>query len=493
MTTPMRAVDAAFLAMERPSEPSHVGTLMIFGPSDEGPLTIDHVRSALVERLLMMPTARRVIDGDLGGLRRPWWRTVDRVDLDVHVRSLRLPADREPRGALHDAVAAAHAQRLDRRRPLWQILVIEGLGDDEVAVYAKVHLAAMDDSTGVDLMTALLDTERGPDPTMEHVTPRVEEVEPPSMAERVVGPVPDQIRRGLGFPVRLAGRAANAVGEQLPGLRETAAETARRTPGVGRLAGLLPPTEPGPGAIEHPTGRAPRLSFNEPIGPTRSYAASTLPTGDLIRLKELTGRSFHAVTLTVCAGAVRRWLTIKQELPSSPITAIVPVLVQGDRVGDANVSGLMVQLPTNVDDPMRRLELTAEAVARALDRDLGQSASLRQDIAMFAPPAVTGLAGRAMDLLPHRRYVSPTINLAITNVPGPRREVHLAGRPLRAAHPVLSLSETTPLSLGVQAGPGVVGLGAIADGERVPDLLALVDAARHELDELLFAAGDVID
>jgi hypothetical protein len=342
----------------------------------------------------------------------------------------------------------------------------------------------MDDTTGVDLMTALLDHDDGSAPTMERVTPRPEQDEA-SALDRLLGPLPDQTRRAVGFPVRLAGRAVDAVGEQLPGLVETAAEMTRRTPGLERLAALVPRGDLRPGSVEHPTGRAPRLSYNEAIGPTRRFAAGAVATADLLRLKHATDRSFHAVALAVCAGAVRRWLIDKEELPTSPVVAIVPVLVGGAGHHDGHVGGMLVDLPTNVDDPARRLELTTTALERAKTGDVGLPASLRQDIAMFAPPAITSVAGRLLEALPHRRFVSPTINLAVTNVPGPRRPVHLAGRPLRASHPVLSVSDTTPLHLGVQAGPEVVGLGAIADGEHVPDLVGLVDAAAVELDELL--------
>ncbi len=74
-----------------------------------------------------------------------------------------------------------------------------------------------------------------------------------------------------------------------------------------------------------------------------------------------------------------------------------------------------------------------------------------------------------------------TVNLGITNVPGPQRQVYLAGRPLLTSHPVLSVSDITPLNLGVQAGPSTLGLGAIADGDTVDDLEDLVEAVGTEL------------
>jgi len=109
---------------------------------------------------------------------------------------------------------------------------------------------------------------------------------------------------------------------------------------------------------------------------------------------------------------------------------------------------------------------------------------LQQDVAMFAPPVVAAAATRFLDALPHRPFVSPTVNLAVTNVPGPRRPVYLAGRPLRSGHPVLSVSDLTPLHLGVQPGPTFTGVGAIACRDHVDGLWSLVAAAPIELAEL---------
>lgn len=485
----MRAVDAAFLAMERPNEPRHLGSLMIFGPSDDGPLDRPAVEAALVARLPSMRTARLVVADSVNGFARPSWRVADHVDLDVHLRHSTLPAGEEPRLALEELVARLHASHLDRSRPLWQLHVIDGLPDDQVAVYAKVHMAALDDSTGVELMTALLDDDPSGRPTMADA-----EVQPGVPAnpfvDRVVGSVPDQMRRAVGFPGRLAGRTARAVGDQLPGLGATAREVVRRWPGLEGFARYLPQDADGvDDGREHPTGRAPRLSFNEPIGPRRAFAAGAAPIDQLVAVRAAantaaTPVSFHAVVLAACTGALRRWMLANDELPTSPIVAVVPVLVKGQRDADAHVAGIMLALPTHVADPVRRLEQTAAQLERAKERHVEMPVSLTQDIAMFAPPAIAALANRVSDAMPHRRFISPTVNLGISNVPGPRRPVYLAGRPLRSSHPVLSVSDITPLHLGVQAGPTMLGLGVVADGDTVDDLDGLVDAVGIELDEL---------
>jgi WS/DGAT/MGAT family acyltransferase len=485
----MRAMDAAFLAMERPHEPRHLGVLMIFGASGDGPLSADVVREVLRERLARMPSTSRVVVDAPYGLTRPSWRDVT-PDLDVHVRRHRVSGTGGDE-QLARIIGEVHAVRLDRRRPLWELHIVDGLEGGRVALYAKVHAAALDDTTGVDLMTGLLDDDRrvasegGP---ISPARPLGGAPDPADVYERFIAAVPDQMRHAAGFPGRLVGRATRAVGAQLPGLADTAAEMVRRTPGMGALARLLPAgDEDAADGDEHPTGRAPRLSFNAPISSARSFAASSLATVDVLRVKQDAGASFNEVVVAVCAGALRRWLLANDELPTSPVVAIVPVLVADSSGAGSHIAGIMLALPTNVADPLERLTRVRRALAVSRRRQATAPASLQQDVAMFAPPLVAAGVTRLLDALPHRPFVSPTVNLAVTNVPGPRRPVHLAGRPLISGHPVLSVTDLTPLHVGVQAGPDRVGIGVIACRDHVEDLHSLARAAPIEMAELIGA------
>ena len=482
---PLRALDAAFLAMERPNEPRHLGTVMLFDVGRDGPLTHRVVRDLVARRIRRMPSARRVVVESPLGLGRPRWEEED-VDLEVHVRAVSVePGEDGGMSALADVVARAHARPLDRRRPLWELHVVEGLADDRAALYAKVHMAALDDTTGVDLMTGLLDEDPSGAATIEAADAFAEgAADPADLYERFVAPVPDQLRRAVGFPARLAERAARAVAEQIPGLTDTAFEVARRTPGLDLLGRFLPVSDELVDGAEHPTGRAPRLSFNAPIGASRCVAFATLATDDIRRLATDAGASFNKVVVGVCTGALRRWLLANDELPTSPIVAIVPVLVSEAKGGGSHIAGLTLALPTHVADPAARFTRARQVLATAKRRRATAPASLQQDVAMFAPPIVAAATNRLMDALPHRPFLSPTVNLAVTNVPGPRRPVYLAGRPLRSGHPVLSVSDLTPLHMGVQPGPERTGLGAIACRDHVEELWSLVGAGPIELDEL---------
>ena len=320
---------------------------------------------------------------------------------------------------------------LDRSRPLWELLFIDGLADGKVALYAKMHMAAIDDVTGAEVMTALLD----PDPGgVRHVQPAPPE-RPPSTVERALGSSLDQLRQAAGFPGRMASRTLNNLGTQLAGVGETLAETVRRTPGLDSIARFLPEPSDGESDDEHPTGRAPRVSWNGPVTAHRRLAMTSLPLDHIVAIKRTAGTTVNDVVVTVCVGALRHWLEAHDELPTSPLVAMVPMLVGANGSDDAHVAGLIVPLPTNVAAPDERLRRTSEALSIAKQRRVAVPATVMQDVSMFAPSALSALAGRVVGALSNRAFASPSVNLAITNVPGARQQMYLAGRPLRGELP----------------------------------------------------------
>ena len=479
----MRAMDAAFLAMERPSEPRHLGSVSIFGPGENGPLTYETVRALLTERLPLIASARRVVVDVPFGLGRPSWATDRRFDLEFHLRHTAVPAS-AGMSSLAEFIARTHARPLDRSRPLWELWVIDGLPDDRVALYAKIHMAAIDDVTGAEVMTALLDA----DPrAVVHVQPEAGQHEREDLLQRWVGALPDQWRQATRFPRRLVGRTIDAVSGQFAGIGDTISETIHRTPGLEGIARLLPEPSAGEVLDERIAGRAPMLSWNGPITGRRRFAMTSLPLDQIIEVKRRAGTTVNDVVVAVVAGSVRNWLAQHDELPTSPTIALVPMLVGGDDSADSHVAGLVVALPTNIDDPAERLRRTSEALSAAKQQRTAVPASLMQDVSLFAPPAVAALAGRLVGALNHR--ASPTVNLAITNVPGSRQQMYLAGRPLEANAPVLTINELTPVHVGLQSGPGVIGVGALSCRDTLNDLNPLVDRMAAELDALVSATA----
>jgi diacylglycerol O-acyltransferase / wax synthase len=475
--TRMRAMDAAFLTMERPAEPRHLGSVTIFGPGRGGRLTYDQVRALLEERLPLIVSAQRVVVEVPFGLARPSWGPAEGFDLEFHLRHTGLapPGDAAALGRL---IARLHAVPLDRSRPLWELWVIDGLRDDRVALYAKIHMAAVDGVTGAEVMTALLDPDRA---GKRHVQPH-----PPIERPHAVGRVldVDQLRQVARFPGRMASRARHSIEEQLASFGDTLVETVQRTPGLGPLARLIPRPANGDDASLRAGPRAPRVSWNAPVTPHRRVAITRLPLERILAIKRAAGTTVNDVVIAVCAGALRDWLAAHDELPSSPIVALVPMLVGGDDADDAHVAGLTVPLPTTTAAPADRLARTSDALTMAKQRMVPVPASLMQDISLFAPPALGALAARVVGALPHRPMVSPTVNVAITNVPGSRQQMYLAGHPLEASHPVLTINDLSPLHIGLQSSHDAIDVGAVACRDTLQDLDQLVARMPVELDLL---------
>ena len=199
----LTGLDAAFLALETPSTHMHVMATMVLDPSDTpGGFTVDTMRRLIADRLPRLePFRRRVVDIPFG-VHHPVWIEDPDFDLDYHVRRAALPA---PGGMneLAELTAEIAGRQLDRRRPLWELWVVEGLEHGHVAIIAKMHHAAIDGVMGVDLMTEIFDLEPNPQPKPREELPKPERL--PSDAELLVGAMTSIARQ----PLRMVRAARN--------------------------------------------------------------------------------------------------------------------------------------------------------------------------------------------------------------------------------------------------------------------------------------------
>jgi diacylglycerol O-acyltransferase len=191
------------------------------------------------------------------------------------------------------------------------------------------------------------------------------------------------------------------------------------------------------------------------------------------------------VVVSLCAGAVRRWLIEHDELPETPLVTQVPVSVRteeqfgtyGNRIGL-----LSVPLFTNEPDPAERLRKTHEALRIAKDRHRALPAELLQDATHFIPPAVFARAARVTFSLAATR--TPVWNLVGSNVPGPQFPLYLAGARLLANYPVSVITDGLGLNITVMSYCGHPDFGIVADREQMRDVWKLIDWLRESLEEL---------
>ena len=282
----LTALDATFLELEQVDESAHmhIGGVMIFDPLPEGGApSLSAVREDLAARLPDLPRwSQRLSAARTGGLSWPEW--VDHAEFDIaqHVRSASLPAP-GGEGELLDWAGEYYSRRLDRSRPLWEVIVLE-LADGRWAMVTKTHHCMVDGVGSVDLAQAMLDTERGtlPERSDGDGAARGQETEPSETQERE--------RTSAGGPLGLA----RGVGEAGLGLALTGVRAAR---GALRI-GADTATHPGHARdaltqakatlellVRDELVAAPRTSLNHPIGADRRLAVVEVPLADLKQVK----------------------------------------------------------------------------------------------------------------------------------------------------------------------------------------------------------------
>ena len=163
----LSGIDAAFLHLESPEMPMHVGSLHVLElPAGYDGDFFEDVKACLAQRLHLADVFTRKLALMPFDLSNPVWVEDEDIDLEHHIRHITLPKPGS-NTQLQQYVARLHSTLLDRSRPLWEFFVIDGLRSGEVALYIKVHHARLDGQAGVALGRAIFDTT----PEGRHVKP----------------------------------------------------------------------------------------------------------------------------------------------------------------------------------------------------------------------------------------------------------------------------------------------------------------------------------
>ena len=478
----LTSLDTQFLGIESGRTYGHVGSLCIYDPSTApgGELRIEDLCRVVGQRLHLLPPFRWRLVNVPFGLGLPYWQEDPDFDLDFHIRESAVPPPGTDR-QLAQTVSRIFARPLDRSRPLWELYLIHGLPDGRIALLTKVHHAVVDGVSGNEIMSVLLDQ-----------SPEGRDIEPP--ADRDAGATRrpgtlEMLARGVASIPGQTLRAVRAVPSTLPALTEVPGANA--LPGVPTLSHALSRVRSlaggprDPGILEVTTARAPRTCFNGRISPHRSFAYGSVPLDTIKAIKDEVGVTVNDVVVTICAAAVRQWLVDRCELPDDPLVAMIPVSVRGrDEMGTFGnrISAMIVPVPTDVEDPVRRLQRAHELLRSAKLHHAALPADLLTDATKFIPPAVAALAARTtIDIMGRTR---PPLNLVISNVPGPRDALYLAGARLERFIPVSVVIDGVGLNMTVMSYRDRVEFGIITDRDQIADAWPLVDGCLHAAEEL---------
>ena len=462
----LSGLDASFLYLETPQMPMHVGALHIFElPAGTKGRFAAALRVHIESRLPVAGALRRKLWWMPLNMANPAWVDAD-PDLKKHIVEIRLPPSARLGDGLKELeaeVGRLHTVLLDRSRPLWKFHVFEGLGKSangckRVAMYTQLHHAAVDGQAAVALANAIMD-----------VTPQPRTIEALALG------------RQKTYRLSMVEVLRGALGRQAQQL----ADIVRRLPStVGTLADAasLAVQRKGTGNLS----LAPRTAFNVSVSDRRSFAAVSLPLGEVKALSKAHLATINDMVLMLCSSALRRYFSAHKTLPRKSLVAAVPISLRqaGDTSSDNQASMSLVNLGTDIADPARRLAHVMAATA-AMKATMGSLKSvLPTDFPSLGMPwlieAATKLYGRsgAAERIPQ------VANVVISNVPGPGMPLYIAGARMLTNYPTSIVVHGMALNITVQSYHQSLDFGLIADGQAVPDVRLLAEGIAAALADL---------
>ena len=469
----------------------HVGGLNVFElpPGYQGDF-LNNLRAHIAARMHLAPVFSRKLVNMPFELANPIWVADDDVDLEYHIRSTVLPQPGTSE-QLDRLVGRLHSSLLDRSRPLWEFYVIEGVqpppervatapaGTRYVAFYSKVHHAAVDGEAGVALAQAIMDIGAVP---------------------RAVRPASRKPASGDNFGIaELAGSGVkNAITQTV--------KLARSLPALARAAwGMLKPVADddaagggGVLATEKAGLFAPKTPINVNVTNQRSFSSFSLPMAELKHIAKGNGATLNDVVMAICSGALRKYLADLNCKPAKPLLAAVPVSLREAGNTDMNTQASMmrISLASHIKDPLERLLAIHAASTSAKTVTNSVKTALPTDFpSLGAPWLLSGLAslwGRSK----LANAMPPLANVAISNVPGPKVALYMAGGRMLTYYPVSIVVHSMGLNVTVQSYNGNLDWGLIACRRAMPDLPELakyMQAAHAELLKLTPAAAPVLE
>ncbi|MBU7579083.1 MAG: wax ester/triacylglycerol synthase family O-acyltransferase [Porphyrobacter sp.] len=464
-------MDASFVALETRNSPMHIGSILVYNP-ETAPGSFVRFKDILQfigQRAQLSRTMRQRLVRVPFDLDYPYWVEDPDFDLEYHVRHVALPKPGDWRQLCIQA-ARIFARPLDLDRPPWEFTLVEGLDNvpgvapGSFAMVTKVHHAAIDGMSGIDLMEALH--------TLSPNDP------PPSKPDNWK---PERIPN----PIELLGKSYfNAVTNPLKQL-EVAAKAA---PGLAKaIKGLV---------VKDFTVSAdmlaPKSRFNRAISPHRVVEGRSFKLADIKAIRALAdGAKVNDVFLAIIGGAMRRYLLAKDDLPKKTLTAMAPISVRstGEKGDMGNqVAAMIAPLGTHIEDPAERLAFVYSQTANSKAMSDAIGARNMTEMSKVSPALFMALGAQLYTRLGlANRGVAPPFTTVVTNVPGPPVPIHFAGARLESMMGLLCLTDGLGLGHVVQSYCDEATIAFTADRELLPDPDFYVACIEESFAQLLAA------
>ncbi len=471
-------LDSAFINLEHPNTPQHIGGFGIYDPSTspDGFVRFKQVMANVEQRLKDLPVFRtRLVEVPMG-LDKPYWVIDDNFDVEFHLRHIALPSPGDWR-QLCIQVARLHARPLDMSRPLWECYIIEGLHnihglpEGAFAIYTKMHHSLIDGAGSQSFMAALHDLEANPEPEQEQNT-STDEI---TAAEQAFAPAnlstAEMLRKAtlnnLTSTLSMAKGAVNVAGDLLST--------------ISRIRKDELPAFP----LD-----APKTRFDEPISPHRVFDAASFSLDDFKAIRHMTDTTINDVAVAVVSGALRKYLGHHGELPEVSLASSMPVNTRTRKTvteDNNQVSAMMSLIHTDIEDPIERLQAIGNSLTDAkklIDTPLADPIKIA---GVFNPWLAKSVANWYIDHKITNSLPMGTCSV-ITNVMGPPFPLFSAGAKLVEYYCLGLLTPGGGLFHAVFSMNGKVSISSLACRTAMPDPEFYKQCIVESFDELKEAA-----
>jgi WS/DGAT/MGAT family acyltransferase len=503
----LSSMDASFLYLETPEMPMHVGSIAIFRlPENYAGNFFEDFKAMIASRLHIAPILKARLEKAPLDIDHPSWVEDDQFDIDRHIFRGSLPAPYD-RATLERIVGWMHAKLLNRARPLWEFYVFEGMKDNEIGLYSKMHHACIDGGAGAALTNMIYDVSPIPREIPEPTARRKGGPEPREMAANFIDSYQQLWRQpfdgsSMGKGIDLPRSGKSDLGSILFDNAMFQIESAVKF--AGSVPAMLKSVSEVVAKVSDPKSRdsiasmaSPPTILNKSISSERSFAGVSISLSEAKALAKQSGGKLNDVVLALSSGVVRRYLISQGALPNKSLTAGVPISLREEGNTDANnqVFGMICSIATNVADPKERLEAIIAQSSKSKEMSHPLRALMPQvsNVSMLGAPILVQI----MALLYSRSNLSdvlpPATNITVSNVPGPRQTLYAAGAELLHIFPVSIAVHGVALNITVQSYRDQLDFGFIAGANVIPHVQVLADMLPEELAALQAAYASPSD
>lgn len=444
-------LDTTLLRMDNPVDPMMATGVLVLG----APVDMEQLKATIETRLLRFNRFRQRAVPSRLPWRTPYWEDDRGFDLDYHVQRVTLPPPGD-QAALQQIVSKLVGAPLDMARPPWQMHLVETYGPG-CALICRTHHSLADGVALIHVLLSLTATDAGDSRSstgQEHSQRSLDAIQ--------------RTRARRGFARRLIRRSVWTLGhlQRGPELVQLGRDAVADASDI-----VLSPSETDT-PLRGVRGLVKRIAWSEPV-----------PLVEIKTIGRRLGGTVNDVLLTALAGALRRYLQDRQDLPADLSLRAVMAVNLRPLGAESNLgnrfSAVFLPLPVDIVDPVERLAETK----RRMD---GLKGSLQPAMVLAALDIVSRAPSVALTWA--LNYLTSKATVLVTNVKGPQERLYLAGAPIEEIMFWIPRYGGIGLGISILSYAGQARLGILSDEDIVPNPEAIIAGFRDEFDVLLALA-----